>query len=128
MAYAERGESPRFSSHLTFVARFVCADFYLRLHFFFFAVFQSNVYVFRLQLIAAQAAAIRSERPTIPRSWDSCWSDLIQQCWDENPSNRPGFDVIILKLEQYSHDVLNTEYDTVAVADVGKNRCRCTIS
>jgi len=79
-------------------------------------------------LIAAQAAAIRSERPTIPRSWDSCWSDLIQQCWDENPSNRPGFDVIILKLEQYSHDVLNTEYDTVAVADVDKNRCRCTIS
>jgi hypothetical protein len=80
------------------------------------------------QLIAVQAAAIKGQRPTIPRSWDGHWSDLMQRCWDENPSNRPGFDVIISKLEEYSHDVLNTNYDSVAEVGDEHQRCLCTIS
>lgn len=52
----------------------------------------------------------------------------MQRCWDENPSNRPGFDVIISKLEEYSHDVLNTNYDSVAEVGDERQRCLCTIS
>jgi len=91
------------------------------LNFFFLAIYS-------LQLAAA-AAAIEGRRPAIPRNWDSRWSDLLQQCWDENPGARPGFDVIIEKLEKYSHDVLKTNYDSVAIDQVDSDRCgKCIVS
>ena len=40
---------------------------------------------------AAVAAAIRQERPPIPRAWDEKITHLLQAAWSENPASRPSF-------------------------------------
>jgi len=79
-------------------------------------------------VVAAADAAIEGKRPFIPRNWDSQWANLLQQCWDESPSLRPSFKVVLDMLEQYSNDVLKTDVQIDYVGDDG-GRCRgCVIS
>merc|ERR1712048_32361 len=35
-------------------------------------------------------------RPPVPE--DCPWSDLMVECWAENPQDRPGFDEIVVEL------------------------------
>jgi tRNA A-37 threonylcarbamoyl transferase component Bud32 len=53
-------------------------------------------------LKAVIKAATEADRPIIDRSWDSQLSGLMQRCWDENPSSRPSFSVILEELHEYS--------------------------
>lgn len=53
-------------------------------------------------LNAVTKAAVEADRPIINRSWDSQIADLMQRCWDENPSGRPSFGEILKELTSYS--------------------------
>lgn len=61
----------------------------------------------------AVAKAAEGERPKIPRDWDSRLSELLQQCWDENPMHRPSFSKIILRLNEYSRKFFPVRQDFV---------------
>jgi hypothetical protein len=39
------------------------------------------------------------ERPPINKKWPDELSSLIASCWAEDPDDRPGFDVIVKKLD-----------------------------
>jgi hypothetical protein len=41
---------------------------------------------------AAVAAALRHERPAIPRAWDTTLTRLLQNCWSDSGSTRPSFE------------------------------------
>ena len=53
-------------------------------------------------LKAVQKASREGERPVLQRNWDLRLCNLLKQCWDEAPSNRPSFQVILEILSQYS--------------------------
>ena len=53
---------------------------------------------------AAIKAARKAARPTLDRSWDSKISGLMRRCWDENPSARPSFSVVLDELTEYSSE------------------------
>mmetsp|Transcript_17911 Transcript_17911/g.57667 ORF Transcript_17911/g.57667 Transcript_17911/m.57667 type:complete len:90 (-) Transcript_17911:324-593(-) len=50
---------------------------------------------------AAVAAAIRQERPPIPRAWDEKITHLLQAAWSENPASRPSFQKALDTLREY---------------------------
>ena len=39
-------------------------------------------------------------RPLLPNDINPAWKDLITQCWDTDPDNRPSFDEIVRKFEE----------------------------
>jgi len=86
-------------------------------------------------LVAIKKASEEGERPAIPRSWDSRLGELLQHCWDENPSSRPSFQQVLNTLHLYRrsefHDSENlhaTPPEEVSVGSFTKAmRCRCTI-
>ena len=47
---------------------------------------------------AAVAAAIKTERPPIPRHWDGTLVDLIRAMWANEPRQRPSFAAILEQL------------------------------
>ena len=55
------------------------------------------------------SAVATGERPLIApelaASAPTGWIELMQQCWDQDPTNRPNFDVIHDTLEQVCRDV-----------------------
>jgi serine/threonine protein kinase len=53
-------------------------------------------------LKAVIKAATEADRPILDRSWDNLLGGLMQRCWDENPTYRPPFSVIIQEIETYS--------------------------
>jgi serine/threonine protein kinase len=55
-------------------------------------------------LDAVTKAAVLADRPIINRSWDAQISSLMQRCWDENPTGRPSFSVILKELNDYSSE------------------------
>jgi hypothetical protein len=68
------------------------------------------------------------QRPQLPPNCPKCLSGLIQECWDGNPVNRPGFQTICTKLRYikgclligmvFHHCVLNIQVNSVLVANV----------
>jgi tRNA A-37 threonylcarbamoyl transferase component Bud32 len=50
---------------------------------------------------AAIKAAVEGDRPIVHRHWDSQISNLMQRCWDEKPSLRPPFSVVLEDLTDY---------------------------
>ncbi|KAL3905425.1 MAG: hypothetical protein SGILL_009683, partial [Bacillariaceae sp.] len=56
---------------------------------------------FESGMVAVKKASVEGDRPPIPRSWDSRLQVLLQECWDENPSNRPPFRQILHTLQLY---------------------------
>lgn len=48
--------------------------------------------------IVMEEAIINGLRPSIPASCPPHYASLISRCWDENPSNRPTFDIIEAEL------------------------------
>eukprot|EP00557_Chaetoceros_sp_GSL56_P004748 CAMPEP_0176488812 /NCGR_PEP_ID=MMETSP0200_2-20121128/6926_1 /TAXON_ID=947934 /ORGANISM="Chaetoceros sp., Strain GSL56" /LENGTH=100 /DNA_ID=CAMNT_0017885855 /DNA_START=104 /DNA_END=406 /DNA_ORIENTATION=+ len=81
-------------------------------------------------LKAVIKAATEADRPIIDRSWDSQLSSLMQRCWDENPSSRPSFSVILEELHEYSKVALKLDIDNISLADENYGCCnnRCVIS
>ena len=53
-------------------------------------------------LKAVTKASREGERPILQRHWDLRLCNLLKQCWDEAPSNRPSFQVILDILSEYS--------------------------
>ena len=53
-------------------------------------------------LDAVVKASVEADRPIINRSWDGQISSLMQRCWDENPTGRPSFAMILNELNDYS--------------------------
>jgi serine/threonine protein kinase len=80
-------------------------------------------------IVAVEKAALDGERPPIPRDWDMRLSKLLQQCWDENPQNRPPFGKIIQILDAYSADVFKQDQNSVdgSTGMEADTRCLCTI-
>jgi len=72
---------------------------------------------------AVQAAATEGRRPCIPRHWDQRLSSLLQQCWDENPSARPSFELILERLNKYSREVLRMSSNDIAMVNVQRKCC-----
>lgn len=81
-------------------------------------------------LKAVIKAATEADRPIVDRSWDSQLSGLVQRCWDENPSSRPSFSVILEELHEYSKIALNFDIDNISLPDENYGCCnnRCVIS
>lgn len=46
------------------------------------------------------AVGTKQMRPTIPSYIPPNWSNFIVECWSEDPSHRPAFDQIIVRLEK----------------------------
>ncbi len=53
---------------------------------------------------AVRKAATEADKPILNRSWDNQLGGLIQRCWDENPTFKPPFSVIIQEIEDYSSE------------------------
>mmetsp|Transcript_8465 Transcript_8465/g.9756 ORF Transcript_8465/g.9756 Transcript_8465/m.9756 type:complete len:703 (+) Transcript_8465:108-2216(+) len=77
-------------------------------------------------LKAVIKAAVEADRPIIHRSWDAQISSLMQRCWDENPTGRPSFSVILDQLNNYSKNVLKVDLDNLS-GDESRG-CNCVIS
>jgi ankyrin repeat protein len=77
-------------------------------------------------LKAVIKAAMEADRPVVERSWDIQLSNMIQRCWDENPSARPSFEVIVKELHEYSKNALKLDLDNIAITD--ETRSCCVIS
>lgn len=77
-------------------------------------------------LKAVIKAATEADRPVVERSWDIQLSNLMQRCWDENPSARPSFAVIVNELYAYSKVALKLDLDNISVTD--ETRSCCVIS
>jgi serine/threonine protein kinase len=86
-------------------------------------------------MVAVKKASEEGDRPPIPRSWDSRLQVLLQECWDENPSNRPPFRQILSTLQQYREsEFKGSEYlqashpDEASVGSLSKKmKCQCNI-
>jgi serine/threonine protein kinase len=77
-------------------------------------------------LKAVIKAAMEADRPVVERSWDIQLSNMMQRCWDENPSARPSFAVIVKELHEYSKNALKLDLDNIAMTD--ETRSCCVIS
>jgi len=42
---------------------------------------------------------IKGDRPSVSPDWRPLWSNLMQRCWDANPSQRPSFEEITAELQ-----------------------------
>ena len=52
------------------------------------------------------------------------WIELMQQCWDQDPTNRPNFDAIHDTLEQVCRDVEHArEFDNVSATRQTTHLC-----
>jgi len=60
---------------------------------------------------AAVAAALRHERPPIPRAWDATLTRLLQNCWSDSGSTRPSFEKVLTILRQYYVDTWKTSIE-----------------
>lgn len=47
------------------------------------------------------------ERPYIPNDVPSFLSDLIEQCWSEDPKSRPNFENILESIQRYAREEFN---------------------
>ena len=64
-------------------------------------------------------AVAAGERPLIAPELEASaptgWIELMQQCWDQDPTNRPNFDAIHDALEQVCRDVEHArEFDNAS--------------
>lgn len=75
---------------------------------------------------AVKAAALEGSRPAMPRHWDTDLSNLIKQCWDENPNSRPSFSQILEKLNDIHFNVFQVTVDDADI--VGRDGCSCNVS
>lgn len=48
---------------------------------------------------------MNGERPLIPRYWPIRLQHLISECWDNNPIQRPSFNVIVNKMELIKREI-----------------------
>ena len=39
-------------------------------------------------------------RPKLDRSWPNAFNQLLKQCWDHNPINRPSFTIVVMELNK----------------------------
>lgn len=78
-------------------------------------------------LKAVIKAATEADRPVVERSWDIQLSNLMQRCWDENPSARPSFAIIVDELHEYSKVALKLDLDNIAIPEDSRSSC-CVIS
>jgi len=78
-------------------------------------------------LNAVTKAAMEADRPIVARNWDMSVSNLMQECWAENPTARPSFATISEKLQEYSTRILNLDANNISMADLETRRCRCVI-
>ena len=54
-------------------------------------------------LKAVIKAATEADRPLVDRSWDSELAVLMRRCWEEDPTSRPTFAIILDELHDYCH-------------------------
>mmetsp|Transcript_14500 Transcript_14500/g.40339 ORF Transcript_14500/g.40339 Transcript_14500/m.40339 type:complete len:650 (-) Transcript_14500:319-2268(-) len=86
-------------------------------------------------MIACQKAAEEGDRPTIPRNWDIRLQGLLRNCWDENPSSRPSFHLILQVLRQHSRTIFPSQLESDCIhasspgplVDKDAGRCRCVL-
>jgi len=80
---------------------------------------------------AAVAAALRQERPPIPRAWDATLTRLLQDSWSDSGSARPSFEEVLAILRRYYADAWKTSIEddlaSEAKAHASKNG-DCTVS
>ena len=60
--------------------------------------------------------------PELAASAPTGWSELMQQCWDQDPTIRPNFDVIHDALEQICRNVAHTHEFSDASATMQTSR------
>lgn len=51
--------------------------------------------------------ASKGQRETLPLDVDPCYRDLIEACWQTNPSKRPSLETVIERLEAYQPAQIN---------------------
>jgi Protein tyrosine and serine/threonine kinase len=45
-----------------------------------------------------EEAVLGGERPDVPEGCPDAWADMIQSCWDDEPSARPSLRAVLLKI------------------------------
>lgn len=75
---------------------------------------------------AVRLASDDGDRPPLPRDMDLRLQALLKDCWDDNPSRRPNFHVILKILSDYSKHVLHQDTNDVVVTEQ-QARCSCNI-
>jgi hypothetical protein len=67
-------------------------------------------------LLAALAVMARGARPDIPAHTPPGLAALIQECWAPVPEQRPGFDVVVLRLQELLQSLQQAEATAAAAA------------
>lgn len=79
-------------------------------------------------IAAVKKAAEEGDRPNIPRDLDSRMVNLLKDCWNESPSLRPSFSIIVDILSKYNQDVFKIDSGVAVAASLGADQeCQCVI-
>jgi hypothetical protein len=69
-----------------------------------------------LLLCAALAVMARGARPDIPPHTPPGLAALIQECWAPVPEQRPGFDAVVVRLQELWQNLQQQEVTAAAAA------------
>jgi hypothetical protein len=47
-----------------------------------------------------ETVVLKNERPKLDKSWPAGFNNLLKQCWDPEPTNRPSFTIIIMEINK----------------------------
>ena len=78
---------------------------------------------------AVKCAAIDNTRPMVPRHWDAVLSNLMVECWSEDPRKRPHFTHILETLQMLHEKRFKMSVDEKTSNEIlgGGVGCKCTI-
>jgi hypothetical protein len=77
---------------------------------------------------AVRAAALKHERPPIPRHWDLSLQELLRSTWADEPRARPSFAAVLEILENVYKSVFKMSYEeAMRRGDKEPDGCNCTL-
>jgi serine/threonine protein kinase len=77
---------------------------------------------------AVRAAALKHERPPIPRHWDLSLQELLRSAWADEPRARPSFAAVLEILENVYKSVFKMSYEeAMRRGDKEPDGCNCTL-
>ena len=60
---------------------------------------------------AVELAAVKKERPNVPRHWDARLATLTRSCWADDPATRPSFAAALEVLDGVFKTAVGSSYE-----------------
>jgi len=61
------------------------------------------------QKMHAEKVVQQGQRPTPDPTWPMSWVDLMEQCWDSKPTDRPDFDTVVDTLHDRYYELVQED-------------------